>query len=182
MDKNDRVAWTLEGTWDTKIEAKKVLSCKESAKGKPVYETSMPKVIWKRSMPPPEYEEMYNMTQLAVQLNELEPGIAPTDSRLRPDQRLMERGDWDEANRVKSLLEDIQRKKRRQRETEAELAAEDGRSFPKYEPVWFKKETDEITGNLVHKFTGEYWNCKKAADWSRCPDIFSLDRPPTSEG
>ena len=27
--------------------------------------------------------------------------MAPTDSRHRPDQRIMERGDFDEANRVK---------------------------------------------------------------------------------
>jgi len=35
--------------------------------------------------------------------------VAPTDSRNRPDQRLMEEGNWDEANRVKVLLEDKQR-------------------------------------------------------------------------
>ena len=45
---------------------------------------------------------MYNFTELAVQLNELEPGVAPTDTRLRPDQRLMENAQWDEANREKS--------------------------------------------------------------------------------
>ena len=35
---------------------------------------------------------MYNLTLLAVQLNEPEEGVAPTDSRNRPDQRLMEDG------------------------------------------------------------------------------------------
>lgn len=34
-------------------------------------------------------------------LNELEEGVAPTDSRLRPDQRLMEDGDFDAANAEK---------------------------------------------------------------------------------
>ena len=33
---------------------------------------------------------MYNFSQFSVQLNEPEPDVAPTDSRLRPDQRLME--------------------------------------------------------------------------------------------
>jgi len=181
MDKNDKVSWILEGIWDKTVEAKKVISCQDSAKGKPVYETSAPKIIWKRTIPPPEYDEMYNMTQLAIQLNEPEPGVAPTDSRLRPDQRLMEEGDWEEANRVKSLLEDIQRKKRRRQEAEAELVTEAGKAFPKYEPIWFKKEIDEITGNPVHKYKGEYWNCKKSAEWSRCPDIFSLDPAPSFE-
>ena len=33
---------------------------------------------------------MYNFSQFSVQLNEPEPDVAPTDTRLRPDQRLME--------------------------------------------------------------------------------------------
>ena len=31
----------------------------------------------------------------------MEEGVAPTDSRHRPDQRLMEQARWDEANSVK---------------------------------------------------------------------------------
>lgn len=43
----------------------------------------------------------YNFSELACQLNEMEDGVAPTDSRLRPDQRLMEEGLWEESNREK---------------------------------------------------------------------------------
>lgn len=43
----------------------------------------------------------YNFSELACQLNEIEDGVAPTDSRLRPDQRLMEEGQWEESNREK---------------------------------------------------------------------------------
>lgn len=50
---------------------------------------------------------------LASQLNELEEGVAPTDSRLRSDQRLMEFGLWDEANIEKLRLEEIQRVRNR---------------------------------------------------------------------
>ena len=46
-------------------------------------------------------EKIYNFSQLAIELNEPEDGVAPTDSRLRPDQRLMEDGQWDEANAEK---------------------------------------------------------------------------------
>ena len=35
----------------------------------------------------------------------MEENIAPTDSRNRPDQRIMEQGDFDEANRVKVTAE-----------------------------------------------------------------------------
>lgn len=43
----------------------------------------------------------YNFTELACQLNEMEPGVAPTDSRMRTDQRLMEEGRWEESNAEK---------------------------------------------------------------------------------
>lgn len=62
---------------------------------------------------------MYYFTALALALNEPEEGVAPTDSRLRPDQRLMEDGRWDEANVEKQRLEEKQRTARREREREA---------------------------------------------------------------
>jgi hypothetical protein len=60
-------------------------------------------------------------------LNEPEEDIAPTDSRLRPDQRLMEDGQWDEANAEKLRLEEKQRAARRAREHDTEKAAAQGR-------------------------------------------------------
>ena len=39
--------------------------------------------------------------RFTCELNEDEERVAPTDSRLRPDQRLMEEGRWDEANTEK---------------------------------------------------------------------------------
>lgn len=61
---------------------------------------------------------MYNFTELAIQLNEPEEGVAPSDSRLRPDQRLMEEAKWDEANIEKVRLEEKQRTLRKKREQE----------------------------------------------------------------
>lgn len=66
---------------------------------------------------------MYYFSSLALTLNELEEGVAPTDSRRRPDQRLMEDGRWDEANAEKQRLEEKQRTTRREREREAVKAA-----------------------------------------------------------
>lgn len=71
-------------------------------------------------------EKYYSFTELACQLNEPEEGIAPTDTRLRPDQRLMEDGRWDEANAEKLRLEEKQRAVRRAREHDAEKAAAQG--------------------------------------------------------
>ena len=69
---------------------------------------------------------MYHFTKLAIELNEPEDGVCPTDSRLRPDQRLMEDGRWDEANQVKLKLEEKQRAVRRRRENDAEKAMLEG--------------------------------------------------------
>lgn len=78
-------------------------------------------------------ETMYYFTALALTLNETEEGVSPTDSRRRPDQRLMEDGRWDEANAEKQRLEEKQRSVRREREREAasqrtSSQSEEGRS------------------------------------------------------
>lgn len=70
---------------------------------------------------------MYNFTTLAVTLNEPEEGLAPTDSRLRPDQRAMEDGKWDDANKLKLQLEEKQRAARKKREAEVEEASKRGK-------------------------------------------------------
>ncbi|XP_067136347.1 oxysterol-binding protein 1 isoform X2 [Centruroides vittatus] len=171
-DKDGVAQWVLQGTWDNKIEAARVIGSPGSVKGKPLLETATPKVLWRRILPGPEYEKMYNFTVLACQLNEMEEGVAPTDSRRRPDQQLMEQGQWDEANRIKVLLEEKQRSVRRRREQEAEEAASEGRPYVGYEPVWFKKQKDPVTGNPIHIFTNQYWECKAKQDWSICPDIY----------
>lgn len=73
---------------------------------------------------------MYYFSELALTLNAWEAGTAPTDSRLRPDQRLMENGRWDEANAEKQRLEEKQRLARKRREAEAVRATEDGKGAP----------------------------------------------------
>ena len=102
---------------------------------------------------------MYNLTQFAVQLNELEPNIAPTDSRLRADIRSMEENEWAEADEKKLFLEDKQR---------ARLA---GRSE---EPgaFWFREVVDPYLKEKRYMFTDEYWVCKAKQNWTRCPYLF----------
>ena len=51
--------------------------------------------------PRPGNEVIYGFSEFASTLNEPEEGVAPTDSRLRPDQRIMEQGDFDRANKEK---------------------------------------------------------------------------------
>lgn len=88
-------------------------------------------------------ENMYYFSELALTLNEHEEGVAPTDSRLRPDQRLMEKGHWDEANTEKQRLEEKQRMSRRRRLEACSrgCGAEDGEpeggeEVPLWSPGW----------------------------------------------
>ena len=116
---------------------------------------------------------MYNLTQLAIELNEPEEGVAPTDSRNRPDQRLMEEGNWDGANRVKVQLEQKQREVRRKRE---ELVAmSENHEEIEYKPKWFEKSVDLYTGVSYFKFKGDYWEHKEKQNWEGCPEIYALE-------
>ncbi|XP_065078582.1 oxysterol-binding protein 1 isoform X2 [Ochlerotatus camptorhynchus] len=171
MDNSNQVKWVINGTWDSKIEIAPVTSTSGSVEN-PVYKTGNYKTAWSRRLPPTDCDKYYNFTLLACQLNELEPNVARTDTRLRPDQRLMEEGKWNESNGEKLRLEEKQRARRREREAEAEKAAAEGRPYPPYEPVWFSKQQEEGTDNLVHVFKGTYWDAKVKQDWSKCPDIF----------
>ncbi|CAG9538839.1 unnamed protein product [Cercopithifilaria johnstoni] len=166
-----KVRWLIQGIWDSYLDILKVTSeinTDENAR----FETDAPNRIWTINSPVENGEKMYYFTKLAIELNEPEEGVAPTDSRLRPDQRLMEDGKWDEANEMKVKIEEKQRAARRERELLAEKALKKGEPFEKYKPLWFKKDQHEETGALIYIFTGEYWNEKKIGDWSKCPRIF----------
>uniref|UniRef100_A0A1B0BDE1 Uncharacterized protein n=1 Tax=Glossina palpalis gambiensis TaxID=67801 RepID=A0A1B0BDE1_9MUSC len=113
IDRNNKVKWVIRGTSDNQIEIAKVRSI-SGLPDSPEYETG----IYGKGV-------CFRQTAktLAAQLNEMEEGVAPTDSRHRPDQRLMEVDKWDESNHEKLRLEEKQREKRKQREEEAEAAA-----------------------------------------------------------
>ncbi|XP_014258693.1 oxysterol-binding protein 1 isoform X5 [Cimex lectularius] len=172
LDEKDVVHWIIRGTWDSKIEIAPVTNVEGVSPGSVEQKKGPFKLAWERNEPLPDSDKFYNFTLLACQLNEMEPGVAPTDSRNRPDQRYMEEGQWDKANQIKIKLEEKQRAARRKREATAEEASAEGRPYQQYEPIWFKRETDPQSGNITHVFTGEYWKCKSAGDWSMCPNIF----------
>ncbi|KAM3724124.1 Oxysterol-binding protein [Dirofilaria immitis] len=167
-DPAGKVCWLIQGIWDSYLDILKVtneVNIDENAR----FETDTPNRIWTINPPVENSEKMYYFTKLAIEFNEPEEGIAPTDSRLRPDQRLMEDGKWNEANEMKVKIEEKQRAVRRQREALAEKAFQRGEPFEEYKPLWFKKDQHEKTCALIHTFTNEYWEKKKTGDWSKCP-------------
>ncbi|XP_061768779.1 oxysterol-binding protein 1-like isoform X2 [Nerophis ophidion] len=127
-DKDGKAHYVLSGTWDEKMEFSRIMQSSKSENGaegkqRTVYQTLKAKEIWRKNPLPEGAETMYFFSSLALTLNEPEEGVAPTDSRRRPDQRLMEDGQWDEANAEKQRLEEKQRMVRREREREVIKAA-----------------------------------------------------------
>ncbi|XP_072106969.1 uncharacterized protein [Mobula birostris] len=178
-DNAGKAHYILSGTWDEKMEYSRVLQSSKGVNGtegrqKTVYETLRGKELWKRHKIPEHAESMYYFSELALTLNEPEEGVAPTDSRLRPDQRLMENGRWDEANMEKQRLEEQQRAARRRREAESSRSLEEGQSplESSYRPLWFERREDPYTKEQVHIYKGGYWEAKDRQDWAQCPEIF----------
>ncbi|KAL4719534.1 hypothetical protein ACJJTC_005561 [Scirpophaga incertulas] len=157
--------YVLQGHWDSRVEVAPVTS---ASADNTVCKTGKFTVAWERTPAPVESPRFYHFTLLAAQLNEPEEGVAPTDSRRRPDQRLMEEGLWDEANTEKLRLEEKQRAARRALEANAEAAALRGAPPPEpAAPLWFARDA-----RLRHIYTHAYWDCKQRQDWAKCPDIF----------
>lgn len=97
----------------------------------------------------------FNITPFVVTLNDLpdqlRPHLAPTDSRLRPDQRAMEEGEYDFAAEEKNRVEEKQRATRRSREAKGE----------EFVPKWFEKSRHPVTGEEFWKFSGRYWDVRE---------------------
>ncbi|GBG62950.1 hypothetical protein CBR_g34321 [Chara braunii] len=127
-----------------------------------------PKLLWKRN-PPAEHPTRYGLTSFAITLNELSPELKellpPTDSRLRPDQRCLEEGLYDEANAEKLRLELKQRQARKLQETG-------------WKPRWFVKEP----GSPTFRYKGGYWEARHAHSFQECPQIFAPDPPSPEHG
>uniref|UniRef100_A0A3Q3E2M0 Oxysterol-binding protein n=1 Tax=Labrus bergylta TaxID=56723 RepID=A0A3Q3E2M0_9LABR len=179
-DKEGKAHYVLSGTWDEKMEFSRVMQSSKGENGtegkqRTVYQTLKAKEIWTKNPLPEGAENMYYFSSLALTLNEHEEGVAPTDSRRRPDQRLMEDGRWDEANAEKQRLEEKQRITRREREREAVKVAsspEEGIHQDNHQALWFEKLDDPVSGETLHVYKGGYWEAKDQAEWDLCPDIF----------
>ena len=59
---------------------------------------------------------MYGFTKFAMGLNDIDIGVCSTDTRMRPDVRLLELGHVDDAVKEKHRLEEKQRAARRTRD------------------------------------------------------------------
>uniref|UniRef100_A0A672RAW0 Oxysterol-binding protein n=2 Tax=Sinocyclocheilus grahami TaxID=75366 RepID=A0A672RAW0_SINGR len=76
-----------------------------------------PQCLWKPNPQPDDYFDYYGFSQYAREVNDLTPDIKdklpPTDTRFRPDQRLLEKGKVEEADKRKDEIEEKQRERRK---------------------------------------------------------------------
>ncbi|CAN6816549.1 unnamed protein product [Brassica oleracea] len=155
QDKSGKTVATMFGKWD---ESMHYVTGDCSGKGKLSEDMSGAQLLWKRSKPPGSPTK-YNLTRFAMTLNELTPGLKeklpPTDSRLRPDQRYLENGEFEMANEEKLRLEQRQRQARKMQERG-------------WKPKWFTKEE----GSEAYRYKGGYWEARESRSWEDCPDIF----------
>ena len=155
----DDVALGLQGKWTSS------LSITENGTPK-----SNEQPIWKVEELPADVNKHYGFTAFAASLNEItgiEKGkLPPTDSRLRPDQRLVEENKFEEAERVKSRLEEAQRGRRREQEGGKEWC-----------PRWFRKVEGADGGEEVWRLregVEGYWEKRGRGAWGGGDRVFDV--------
>ncbi|XP_058102070.1 oxysterol-binding protein-related protein 1D isoform X2 [Magnolia sinica] len=151
----------LVGKWD---EAMYYVLGDPSTKPKGYDPMSEAVLLWERHKS--VTQTRYNLTPFAISLNELTPGLLerlpPTDSRLRPDQRHLENGEYEMANTEKLRLEQSQRQARKLQERG-------------WQPRWFRKDKDDD----CYRYVGGYWEAREKKKWDGIPDIFIQSDGPT---
>ncbi|XP_027013318.2 oxysterol-binding protein-related protein 6-like [Tachysurus fulvidraco] len=115
---------------------------------------SSPQCLWKPNPQPEDYFEYYGFSRYARELNELTPELKavlpPTDTRFRPDQRLLENGKVAEADKRKDEVEEKQRERRK------ELAKRGEEHIPRF----FRKTVDD-SGREVWVSNATYWRIRE---------------------
>ena len=150
-DINGDVKFLLEGNWTDNIY---IIN----------NETKEKTIIW-RIIPSKGKEDFYYQPytfDLNNLTEEMKKALPPTDSRFRPDQRLMEYQDIDKAGDEKHRLEEEQRARAKQYKKDGFI--------PK--PLYFDETYDDLTGELIYKYKGNYWDMRNNHQFENLPKIF----------
>ncbi|XP_040032933.2 oxysterol-binding protein-related protein 7 isoform X3 [Gasterosteus aculeatus] len=123
-----------------------------------------PKCVWKPNPQPKDHLLYYGFSSLAMELNELDadlkPLLPPTDSRLRPDQRLLEEGKVEEADRKKDDIEEFQRERRKELNKKGQ----------EHVPRFFRKAKDSC-GRDVWLSNDSYWKLRENPGFANTENI-----------
>ncbi|KAF2480849.1 Oxysterol-binding protein-domain-containing protein [Neohortaea acidophila] len=162
VDAAGRTCWSVGGRWNDKIYARLTPGYEADVGAASDAGNKNPAILVWEAHPRPTGIP-FNITPFVVTLNDLpdrlRPVLPPTDSRLRPDQRAMEEGEYDFAAVEKTRVEEGQRARRRMREERGE----------EFEPRWFRKEARHpVTGEPYWLFNHQYWKVRdEVADGKR---------------
>lgn len=177
-DSDGRPRYSLGGRWNNKLYARLTpgyeATVEEPKQGPGHHRGSVSDpnqvfIVWEVNPRPSGIP--FNLTPFVLTMNDINdnirPWLPPTDTRLRPDQRAMEDGEYDLAATEKNRVEEKQRARRREREAHGE----------EYIPHWFHKTKCPITGVDFWEFNGKYWQQREKAltgeAWTGVEDIFS---------
>ncbi|CAG8956919.1 hypothetical protein HYFRA_00011968 [Hymenoscyphus fraxineus] len=170
-DADGQTRYSIGGRWNSKMYARLTPGYEatpEEPKAGRGNDASQAFLVWEANARPTGIP--FNLTPFVVTLNDcndkLKPWLPPTDTRLRPDQRAMEDGEYDFAATEKNRVEEKQRATRRRREETGE----------EFKPKWFEKDVCPVTGESYWKFTGRYWSEREKAltgeAWKEVEEIF----------
>ena len=152
-DSNNEVKMKIEGSIFSKIEI--IYQENDCEKRECIYENIRG-----------DNEQTYFFTDFTINLNnlteEMKNLIAPSDSRLRPDQSALESGDFEKASFEKDRLENKQRVARKENE----------KKKIDYRPAYFEESYDEINGEVIYKYNRDYWLDRKNNNFSQLPSIY----------
>ncbi|KAK9383069.1 Oxysterol-binding protein-domain-containing protein [Kockiozyma suomiensis] len=122
------------------------------------------KKLWSVGKLLPDPKLRYGMPEFCATLNDItdiEKGkIAPTDSRLRPDQRCLENARIDEAERLKKQLEEAQRERRKLGKIPSEGVSS----------LWFTKVENGVWVPI--QGANGYWERRRLGKWDMCPELW----------
>lgn len=151
-----KVPLGLHGTWTNSLQLKEHGTITKTA-------------IWTAGPLVDQPAKHYGMTLFAASLNEVTPvekeHLPPTDSRLRPDQKALEDGDHDTAERVKNALEERQRERRKEMEGRGD----------EWKPRWFTRveNGDEVVWKLKGGKEG-YWEERARGTWNGVVPVLAI--------
>ncbi|KAK5855295.1 hypothetical protein PBY51_005407 [Eleginops maclovinus] len=140
-DSNGKVVHSIFGKWHESV-----------FQGDPPSATC----IWRSNTMPVDQDQYYGFTQFAVELNELDSTLRPllptTDTRFRPDQRLLEEGNIEGAEEQKQRIEQLQRERKK-------VLQENNMT---HQPRFFKKSNNDtwVSNN-------SYWETRRDPGFSK---------------
>lgn len=143
IDSTGKVSLEINGKWNKTISITWLVDGSETR--------GTQKVVWER--PSRNAISKFKLTEFVFKLNEMDDNyerlLPPTDTRLRPDRRYLDKGDGNLAGVWKNRMEEKQRTDRKQREKKL---------LEDWTPKWFQLAPEPGTADqMMWQYVGGYW-------------------------